>query len=99
MGTTKAYRDTSVSWTQSQGQITKLLNQNEIYDIQFTTISHATAEQSGLTMEPGTTAIMIVFQKEITMQDSRSGRIPVRLIVPNVPPDNKGMNQHYRLIY
>ncbi len=46
----KAYRDTPVNWMMTQGQITKLLNVHQIYDIQFTTISQVTAEQSGLHM-------------------------------------------------
>jgi hypothetical protein len=93
----RAYADTPVAWMTTQGQITKMLNQHGIYDIQFTTISQATAEQSGLKMDKGTVAIMLVFQKAVQLEDGRSGNIPVRIIVPNVPENR--LNQHYRMIY
>jgi hypothetical protein len=93
----RAYEDTPVAWMTTQGQITKMLNQHSIYDIQFTTISQATAEQSGLKMDKGTIAIMLVFQKAVQLEDGRSGNIPVRIIVPNVPENR--LNQHYRMIF
>ncbi len=92
-----AYRKTPVNWMTTQGQITKLLNDQGIYDIQFTTISQQTAEQSGLKMDKDTVAIMVVFQKHVTLPDGRSGNIPVRVIVPNV--SQAKMNQHYRMLY
>jgi hypothetical protein len=92
-----AYRDTPVNWMITQGQITKMLNAQKIYDIQFTTISQATAEQSGLKMDKDTIAIMIVFQKYVTLPDGKSGNIPVRIIVPNV--HDKQLNQYYRMIF
>jgi len=93
----KAYRDTSVNWMTTQGQITEMLNAQQIYDIQFTTISQVTAEQSGLHMDKDTVAIMLVFQKHLKLDDSRSGNIPVRIIIPNVRVQQ--MNQYYRMLY
>lgn len=93
----KAYRDTPVNWTVTQGQISKMLNAQQIYDIQFTTISAATAAQSGLQMDPDTTALMLVFQKEVALEDGRMGNVPVRVIVPNVRADK--MNQYYRMLF
>jgi hypothetical protein len=40
---------------------------------------------------------MLVFQKHIKMEDGRSGNIPVRVVVPNVPPEK--LNQYYRLLF
>jgi hypothetical protein len=80
----RAYRDTPISWMVTQGQITKMLNEHGIYDVQFTTISAATAAQSGLTMDTGTIALMLVFQKHVTLPDGKSGNIPVHVIIPNV---------------
>jgi hypothetical protein len=93
----RAYRDTPVSWMVTQGQITKLLNQQDIYDVQFTTISQATAEQSGLTMDKGTIALMLVFQKPLTLPDGKSGNIPVRVIIPNIYETQ--LNQYYRMLF
>jgi hypothetical protein len=93
----KAYRDTPVNWMTTQGQITKMLHAQQIYDVQFTTISQVTAEQSGLRMDKDTVAIMLVFQKHVKLDDGRSGNIPVRIIVPNVREHQ--MNQYYRMIY
>jgi hypothetical protein len=92
-----AYRDTPVNWMTTQGQITRLLNDQHIYDIQFTTISQVTAEQSGVHMDKDTVAIMLVFQKAITLPDGRTGNIPVRVIVPNV--SQARLNQYYRMLF
>lgn len=93
----RAYSKTGVNFAASQAQINKLLNEHEIYDIQYTTISHDTATASGLEMERGTQAIMLVFQKHITLGNGQGGNIPVRVVVPNVAPDK--LNQYYRLLY
>lgn len=94
---TRAYEGTNVNFAVSQSQINKLLNAHEIQDIQYTTISYDTATASGLTMEKGTQAIMLVFQKHVKMPDGQSGNIPVRVVVPNVPPER--LNQYYRLLF
>jgi len=93
----RAYHDTEVNFAKSQAQINKLLNEHEIYDIQYTSISYDTALASGLTMERGTQAIMLVFQKHVKLPNGQSGNIPVRVVVPNVAPER--LNQYYRLLY
>lgn len=93
----RAYEGTNVNFAVSQAQIGKLLNEHEIYDIQYTTISYATATASGLTMERGTSAIMLVFQKHVSLGNGQSGNIPVRVVVPNVDPAK--INQYYRLLF
>lgn len=95
----KSYKDTPVSWTVTQGQIVKMLSDRKIFDVQFTNVSAATAERSGLKMQANTIAIMLVFQKEEQMPSGVSGMIPVRVIVPGVPTDNRSLNQHYRMLY
>lgn len=93
----KSYRDTPVNWTVTQGQITKMLNNQQIYDVQFTTISATTAAQSGLSMDADAVALMLVFQKEVSLSDGRMGNVPVRVIVPNVHSNQ--MNQYYRMLF
>lgn len=93
----RAYGRTQTPWTVTQGQITKMLNEQKIFDIQFTTISANTAGQSGLKMDANTVAIMVVFQKEIALPDGRNGNVPVRIIVPNVRDSQ--MNQYYRMLF
>jgi hypothetical protein len=95
----KSYRDTSVPWGTTQGQIVKMLSDRDINDVQFTNISKETAERSGLSLEDGTIAIILVFQKLVQLPDGTSGMIPVRIMVPNVYTDNRSLNQYYRLLY
>lgn len=95
----KNYRDTPTPWGTTQGQIVKMLSDRDIYDVQFTNISAETAIRSGLELEPGTIAIMLVFQKLVQLPDGTGGMIPVRVIIPNVETDNKTLNQHYRLLF
>ena len=96
----KSYQNTPVTWTVTQQQITKMLNERGIVDIQFSSIGQETAAKGGLEMKPNTFAIMILFQKNQHFDDGRSGSIPVRIILPNVPQgDQRVLNQHYRLLY
>lgn len=93
------YRDTSVPWGTTQGQIVKMLADRKIYDVQFTNVSAETAKRSGLDMPDNTIAIMLVFQKEEILDNGLHGTIPVRIIVPGIDTDNKTLNQYYRLLY
>lgn len=94
-----AYRTTKVPYGQSQSDIQKLLTKHEIYDVQFTNIGWETAKRSGLEMDEGTMAVMLLFQKQVQLPDGRGGNIPVRIVIPNVRPDNHSLNQHYRVLY
>lgn len=95
----KNYANTSVHWGKTQSDIMKMLTANGIGDSQFTNISYETALKSGLVMDEGSIAIMLVFQKPQQIADGVSGNVPVRIIVPSVPNDEKAWNQYYRLLY
>lgn len=94
------YRNTTVNWGKSQADIMKLLNSRGIADIQFTSVSHETASRGGLEMEPNTYAIVLMFQKDERIGDGVSGKIPVRIILPNIRQDDpKALNQFYRVLF
>lgn len=98
--TMKNYRNTTVHWGKSQTDIMKLLSDRGIYDVQFTNIGHDTASNGGLIMKPNTYAIMLLFQKDEKVANGVSGKIPVRIIIPNIPQgDNKALNQYYRVLF
>lgn len=83
-----AYKNTSVNWTKSQSEILRLLEKEGTKDIRFTNISWETAERGGLMMEQGSYALMIEFFRLTTLPGGASGKVPVRIIVPNIPdPD------------
>ncbi len=96
----KNYKNTNVSYLNSQSQIMKMLNARDIIDIQFSSISHETALEGGLKMEPDTYAIMLLFQKSEQIGDNKAGKIPVRVIIPNIlVGDSRSLNQYYRVLY
>lgn len=94
------YRNTTVNWGKTQGEIMKMLQKRGINDIQFTNISGETMAKNGLEMKPNTDAIVLVFQKPVKLPDGTSGNIPVRIMIPNIRRDDqKAMNQYYRLLF
>ncbi len=96
----KNYRGTEVHWGKSQSQIMQMLADRDIRDVQFTNISWETATQAGLEMDKGNYAIMLLFQKNMRLPDSSSGKIPVRIIIPNIDQnDARALNQYYRLLH
>ncbi len=97
----KAYKNTSVNWARSQTQIMQYLEKQQgIKDIRFTNISWETAEKGGLVMKKDSYAIMIEFFRLTTLDGGVSGKIPVRIIIPNVPSgSDKRRNQVYRLFF
>lgn len=95
----KAYKNTSVNWSRSQSEIMNLLESRGAKDIRFTHISWETAEQGGLVMERDTYALMIEFFRITTLEGGVGGKVPVRIIVPNIPQNEKFRNQAYRLVY
>lgn len=97
--TMKSYAGTNVHWGKSQSDMLKLLKKYDITDVQFTNIGYETAINAGLVMQKDTTAIMLLFQKRVQLEDGRSGNIPVRVVIPNVPEDDKKLNQYYRVLY
>lgn len=96
----KSYKDTSVNWSRSQAEITNLLEKEGVRDVGFSNISWESAEKGGLVMKKNTYAIMIQFFRITTLEGGASGKIPVRIIVPNIPTDDdRARNQLYRLLY
>ncbi|HDZ18842.1 hypothetical protein LCGC14_0641450 [marine sediment metagenome] len=95
----KSYKNTTISSDKSQAQIMKLLREKDIQDTRFTNISYETAVRAGMKMHEDTCAIMLEFFKPITLSDGVGGTIPVRIIIPNIPADEKKKNQAYRIFY
>ena len=94
-----AYKNTSVSWAKTQAQLMEYLEDKECRDVRFSTISWESAEKGGLVMEQDTHAIMIEFFRLTQLESGASGKIPVRVLIPNVPDDEKRRNQAYRLLF
>lgn len=95
----KSYAGTSVHWGKTQADLMKMFSARGIQDVQFSNISRDTAARGGLIMDEGSIAIMITFQKLETLPNGVQGMIPVRILIPNVQPDDKSLNQYYRLVY
>ena len=95
----KSYKNTNVNWVRSQAEIMKLLEVREIHETRFTNISYETALRAGLEITKDTTAIMLEFFKPITIADGVGGTIPIRIIIPNIPDDEKKRNQAYRIFF
>ena len=95
----KAYQNTNINWTRSQAEIMKLLEGKEIRETRFTNISYETAQKAGLEMQENTTAIMLEFFKPTQISDRVGGTIPVRIIIPNIPDEDRKKNQAYRIFF
>lgn len=95
----KAYKNTNINWAKSQAQIMQLLETREIKETRFTNISYETAIKAGLEMVDDTSAIMLEFFKPTQLSDGVGGTIPVRIIIPNVPNEERKKNQAYRIFY
>ena len=94
-----AYKNTGIDWVRSQSEIMKLLEIRGIKETRFTTISWETAQRAGFNMEEGTTAIMLEFFKPISLGDGVGGTIPIRIIIPNIPEEDRRKRQAYRIFY
>ena len=95
----KSYKNTSVHWSKSQGEIIRVLESRGIDETRFTNISSDTAKKAGINMEKNTIAVMLEFNKKITLDGGISGSLPVRMIIPNIPQDEKLRNQAYRIFW
>ena len=95
----KSYKNTSVNYMQSQAKIGQLLEDRGIKETRFTNISNKTAKLAGLEMEKESTAIMLEFFQPKQLADGLKGTIPIRIIIPNIPDDEKKRNQAYRIFY
>ena len=94
-----SYKNTSVNYLRSQGQIMKLLDDRDIKETRFTNISHKSAIRAGFQMSEDTSAIMLEFFKPTQIVDGVVGTIPIRIIIPNIPDDEKKKNQAYRIFF
>lgn len=77
----------------------KLLESKDIKETRFTNISYETALRAGLRMQEGCTAIMLEFFKPIKLSDGVAGTIPIKIIIPNIPDEERKRNQAYRIFF
>ena len=94
-----AYKNTTVNWARSQSQLLSYLEEKGCKDVRFSTISWESAERGGLVMEEETHAVMIEFFRLTQLESGASGKIPVRVLVPNIPDNEKRRNQAHRLLF
>ena len=90
----KNYKNTSIDWTKSQGEIIRLLEQRGISETRFTNLSFETMKNSGIDMEKDTCAVMLEFMKPL-----KGGTLPIKIIIPNIPNDEKLKRQAYRIFW
>ena len=95
----QSYKSTTINWTKSQGEIMRLLENKGIKETRFTNISYETALRARLQMHEGTCAIMLEFFKPTELADGLSGTIPIKIIIPNVPNDEKRKSHAYRIFF
>lgn len=95
----KAYKNTSVHWSKSQSEVQKLLEKYDIRETRFTTLEYESMVNAGFEMDKDSVALMIEFFKVTTLGDGVGGRVPIRIIIPNIPNEEKYKNQAYRIIH
>ncbi|HOO49956.1 MAG TPA: hypothetical protein PLK94_01560 [Alphaproteobacteria bacterium] len=93
------FKNTTVHWGKTQADIIELLEKRGIRETRFTNISYETATRAGLIMDEDTSAIMLEFMKPITIDNGVGGILPVRMIIPNIPNDEKLKKQAYRIFW
>ena len=94
----KAYKNTSIHWAKSQSEVQRLLEKQGIKETRFTTLQYESMVNAGFEMDKDCVALMIEFFKVTTLADGVGGRIPIRIIIPNIPDDEKYKNQAFRII-
>ncbi len=95
----KSFKNTKIDWGKTQSDIIKLLEQRGITETRFTNIGYETAKLAGLIMNDDTSAIMLEFMKPITLDGGVGGVLPIRIIIPNIPNDEKLKRQAYRIFW
>lgn len=95
----KAYANTSVNWGKSQADIMKLLAKYDIDEVRFTTLNAETVNQTGMQMEDNTFAILLEFFKTTELSTGLGGKVPIKIIIPNISDDEKQKNQAFRIFY
>lgn len=94
----KAYRGTDIHWSRSQAEIQKLLEKYGIDETRFTTLSHDTLAKAGFKTESDSVAMMIEFFKVTSLASGVGGKVPIKIIIPNIPNEDKYKNQAYRIV-
>ena len=59
----KNFKNTTIDWGRTQGDIIKLLELRGIKETRFTNIGYQTAINAGIVMEKNSSAIMLEFMK------------------------------------
>jgi len=95
----KNFKNTAIDWGRTQGDIIKLLEVRGIKETRFTNIGYETAVKAGIIMEKNNSAIMLEFMKPITLDGGVGGILPIRIIIPNIPNDEKLRKQAYRIFW
>ena len=95
----KAYKNTSIHWSKTQGEIIQLLEKHGITETRFTNIGFETAKMNGLVMEKDSSAIMLEFMKSISVSSGMTGNVPIKIVIPSVPNDERYRNQAYRIFH
>lgn len=95
----KNYKNTSIDWTRSQGEIIKLLEERGISETRFTNLSFRTMKKAGINMGEDTCAVMLEFMKPIELDGGIRGILPIKIIIPNIPNDEKLKKQAYRIFW
>lgn len=95
----KNFKNTTIDWGRTQGDIIKLLELRGIKETRFTNIGYQTAINAGIVMEKNSSAIMLEFMKPIALDGGVAGVLPVRIIIPNIPNDEKLKKQAYRIFW
>lgn len=95
----KNFKNTKIDWGRTQADIIKLLEARGIVETRFTNIGYQTAIKVGLVMKKDTSAIMLEFMKPITLDGGMSGILPIKMIIPNIPTDEKLKRQAYRIFW
>ena len=96
--TVKSYKNTGVHWSRSQSEIQKLLEKYGISETRFTTLNYETLAKAGFDTEKDSIALMIEFFKITKLANGVGGKVPIKIIIPNIPNDEKYKNQAYRII-
>ena len=95
----KNYKNTSIDWTKSQGEIIKLLEKRGINETRFTNLSYETMKKAGVNMGEDTCAVMLEFMKPIKLDGGIGGILPIKIIIPNIPNNEKLKRQAYRIFW
>jgi hypothetical protein len=95
----KSFKNTKIDWGKSQSDIIKLLETRGITETRFTNIGYETARNAGIVMQKETSAVMLEFMKPITLDGGVGGVLPIKMIIPNIPNDDKLKRQAYRIFW